>query len=169
MVNCFSNLFQSPKKISVKRGVYVCDGQSDICTKFGPDRVNHIWLFTMMLCRCRFSGTGQHTPCLAHVVNLAVQEILGKNRLKAEAPNESILYDADNDAQGLVNGRFTQNEVVPADEGIDFTTAVNPLSKVRKGIVKIGYSTAYAHLQALRNLTVSLASLPNANGRYCWN
>ena len=68
--------------------------------------------------------------------------MLGKKGLKAEAPNESIPYDADDDAQDLVNGGIMQDEPVPEDtepeqpEMAD-DSPVNALVKLRKGIVKI--------------------------------
>lgn len=83
---------------------------------------------------------------MAHVINLAVQEMLGKKGLKAEAPNEVVPYDADDDAQEFVNSGLIQEENVQGDMSDELGDAdknpVNPLIKLRKGIVKIRYMTA---------------------------
>lgn len=105
-----------------------------------------IFLTFCIFLRNRFYHTEQHIPCLAHVINLAVQEILGKRGLKAEAPKEAALFDAEDDIQYLINSGLTPNAGAPQeeddvepDEALDDQADVNPLHKLRRGIKKIRY------------------------------
>ena len=62
-----------------------------------------------------------HVPCLGHVINLAVQAILGPQGLDDSPPeNNNLHLDEDED----------QAATEPA-------TTWSPLQKMRKGIVKI--------------------------------
>ncbi|KAF9922419.1 hypothetical protein BGZ67_010560 [Mortierella alpina] len=52
-----------------------------------------------------FKASEQHVPCLAHVLNLAVQAILGKGGLGAQAPADAESMDAEDendDSEGLI-------------------------------------------------------------------
>jgi hypothetical protein len=69
-------------------------------------------------------GNLHHVPCLGHVINLAVQAILGPGGLDDEAPKEGDLYADDNEAEVAVGLLLTQQPT---------------LTKLRKGIVKIRY------------------------------
>lgn len=83
-------------------------------------------------------------PCLAHVLNLAVQAMLGKGGLEAQAPNteevESMDAEDDDDAEGFIRTSIVSDEEedaaeVPAVDNRPITK--NALRKLRTGIVKI--------------------------------
>jgi len=69
-----------------------------------------------------------HVPCLGHVINLAVQEILGPSGLNAWAPENNDIYDMANEDE--------------EDTAVEVTVSPQTaLAKLRKGIVKIRYYT----------------------------
>lgn len=49
----------------------------------------------MLPLRTPFNPDTQHVPCLAHVMNLAVQAMLGIKGLRATAPKRDILHEED--------------------------------------------------------------------------
>lgn len=66
-------------------------------------------------------------PCLGHVINLAVQSILGPRGLNDEPPENNDLYlDDDEDEE------VAESSATPAKK-------MSTLQKLRKGIVKIKY------------------------------
>lgn len=69
-----------------------------------------------------------HVPCLGHVINLAVQAILGPRGLNAEPPENNNLYLDDDDDDAA-----TEPSDAPAKK-------IPTLQKLRKGIIKIKYS-----------------------------
>ena len=99
-----------------------------------------------MFCRRPFDASKQHVPCLAHVINLAVQAMLGKHGLEAEAPSdvESMDVEDDDDAEGLTRVSIVEEEEeeVEGEEATvtgkaDEKFTKHALQKLRKGIVKI--------------------------------
>ncbi|KAG0311353.1 hypothetical protein BG000_006700, partial [Podila horticola] len=92
-----------------------------------------------------FRASKQHVPCLAHVMNLAVQAMLGKGGLGAEAPAdaESMDIEDDDDAEGLTHISIAEeddkdDEEDDSDKSVDNNaSAKRALKKLRKGIVKI--------------------------------
>ncbi|KAF9533330.1 hypothetical protein BGW38_010487, partial [Lunasporangiospora selenospora] len=75
-----------------------------------------------------------------HVINLAAQEMLGKNGLKADAPREPLLLDPDDTETGFTRGSPSQDNIGidQIDKGNDDIVPVsNPFIKLRKGIIKI--------------------------------
>jgi hypothetical protein len=115
-----------------------------------------------MFCSRRlFEASKQHVPCLAHVLNLAVQAILGKDGLGAEAPAdaESLDIEDGDESDGLVRATIAEDgdgdgelkegfagetldsildaTVVSLDNN---TSTKRALQKLRKGIVKIRYT-----------------------------
>lgn len=111
-----------------------------------------------------FSASKQQVPCLAHVLNLAVQALLGKSGLRAAAPNDVQGLDAEmeDDSDGFIRdpiGQYDAENTVDDEqpEGDDGQELANDapdngnldnsvcikraLQKLRKGLVKIRYST----------------------------
>lgn len=108
-----------------------------------------------------FSASKQHVPCLAHVLNLAVQALLGKSGLGAAAPKDVQEMDAevDDDCEGLIRGtiELDDNEdddehhdnddheleddvPVPVAGNLDNSMCIKrALQKLRKGLIKIRY------------------------------
>ena len=104
-------------------------------------------------------------PCLAHVLNLAVQAILGKDGLAAQAPADAESLDVDDDhiepegdqlmRVGLADGEEEEEEsdLESSDEPPTVSNILRAevdiadhskmtqraLVKLRKGIVKIRY------------------------------
>ena len=52
-----------------------------------------------MPCRARFNASQQHMPCLAHMLNLAVQALLGRRGICASAPEDAESLDVDDDVK----------------------------------------------------------------------
>ncbi|KAG0195448.1 hypothetical protein BGX28_001353, partial [Mortierella sp. GBA30] len=114
-----------------------------------------------------FKASKQHVPCLAHVLNLAVQAILGKDGLGAEAPTDAESLDIDNDndeSEGLIRATIAEDEhgegFAPGETvaSIVDATVVNldnkrALQKLRKGIVKIRRSPS--RLDRFKELTTT--------------
>lgn len=69
-----------------------------------------------------------HVPCLGHIINLAVQAILGPRGLNDEPPKNNNLYLDDDEDDAA-----TEPSDTPAKK-------LTTLQKLRKGIVKIKYS-----------------------------
>jgi len=105
-----------------------------------------------MVYRRLFKASEQHVPCLAHVLNLAVQAMLGKHGLGAEAPSdaESMDIEDDDETEGVVG--FVRTSIMDGDDDADVGKAPQEstctkdgaltkgaLQKLRKGIVKIRY------------------------------
>ncbi|KAF9305924.1 hypothetical protein BG003_001180, partial [Podila horticola] len=91
-----------------------------------------------------FMASKQHVPCLAHVINLAVQAMLGKNGLGAEAPKdaESLDVEDDDDTEGFIRTTIMEEEDEDEDDTSesleeDKVSTKHALQKLRKGIVKI--------------------------------
>ncbi|KAG0195206.1 hypothetical protein BGX33_003958, partial [Mortierella sp. NVP41] len=90
-----------------------------------------------------FKASKQHVPCLAHVINLAVQALLGKGGLGAVAPSdaESMDVEDDDDTEGFVRTSIVGKEEKDnnsTDESMnDSTYTKRALQKLRKSIVKI--------------------------------
>ncbi|KAG0270801.1 hypothetical protein BGZ97_011428, partial [Linnemannia gamsii] len=102
-----------------------------------------------------FDAFKQHVPCLVHVINLAVQAMLGKGHLDSEAPKEAESMDVDDndDSEGFVRTGIMDEEEEEEDEEEDtaLTSAADAeaekvennistkhaFQKLRKGIVKI--------------------------------
>jgi hypothetical protein len=79
-------------------------------------------------------------PCLAHVINLACQSLLGKGGISSEAPQEAESMDVedDDDAEGFIRISIGDEEFDDACESDDNETPTKrALDKLRKGIVKI--------------------------------
>lgn len=76
------------------------------------DVLSHTSVF---ICSLPFRAKTHHIPCIGHVFNLAVQEILNKG-MNAEAPDEN---DIDDSLPKTANQR------------------INPIVKLRKGIIKM--------------------------------
>jgi len=57
--------------------------------------------FNILFYRKPFDHIRQHVPCIAHVVNLAVQAMLGKNGVRSPPSSNHSLYD-DDDADGAI-------------------------------------------------------------------
>jgi hypothetical protein len=75
-------------------------------------------------------GNLYHVPCLGHVINLAVQAMLGPAGLNDEPPKNDNLYsDDDGDDDDYVD----DDEALFQGEVVKLIT----LKKLRKGIVKI--------------------------------
>ncbi|KAF9943600.1 hypothetical protein BGZ70_005728, partial [Mortierella alpina] len=128
-----------------------------------------------------FKASEQHVPCLAHVLNLAVQAILGKEGLAAQAPADAEFLDVDDDegdleGEQLIRASISEDEpedavadqpdVPPTVLNILVTTVgtmenssmtQRALVKLRKGIVKIRRSPPrlekFKEAQLLRNPT----------------
>ncbi|KAG0338547.1 hypothetical protein BG005_003681, partial [Podila minutissima] len=64
-----------------------------------------------------FDASKQHVPCLMHVINLAVQSMLGKGGLEAEAPDdmESMDIEDEDDSEGLICTSITRDEGMAPD------------------------------------------------------
>lgn len=104
-----------------------------------------------------FYASEQHVPCLAHVLNLAVQAILGKDGLAAQAPADAESLDVDDDHVEPEGDQLMRVSLADADEEesepptvsnilrVEVDTAdqskmtQRALVKLRKGIVKIRY------------------------------
>ncbi|KAF9914865.1 hypothetical protein FBU30_002329, partial [Linnemannia zychae] len=112
-----------------------------------------------------FDPQKQHVSCLAHVINLAVQALLGKGGLGAESPedmerdidDDGIDGGSDDDAgdaftsfnigedPDLINGDLFANTIVdgtllPSNESMnedDYTNIRRTLQKLRTGLKKI--------------------------------
>jgi hypothetical protein len=107
-----------------------------------------------------FNASKQHVPCLAHVLNLAVQALLGKDGLGARAPADAEALDVEEDEEDDSEGLIRTSICVDADdsdedeepdlqetvetvanaavEHVDVTRRTQrALVKLRKGIVKI--------------------------------
>ncbi|KAF9546820.1 hypothetical protein BGW38_009650, partial [Lunasporangiospora selenospora] len=67
-----------------------------------------------------------HVPCLGHIINLAIQAILGPGGLDDQPPETNSLYRNEDD-----------NEEAAAPPTIKLT----PLKKLRKGIVRVRSSS----------------------------
>jgi hypothetical protein len=113
-----------------------------------------------MFCSRRlFEASKQHVPCLAHVLNLAVQAIFGKDGLGAEAPAdaESLDIEDGDESDGLVRATIAEDGDGELREGFagetvdsildatvvsldNNTSTKRALQKLRKGIVKIRYT-----------------------------
>jgi len=100
-------------------------------------------------------------PCLAHVLNLAVQALLGKSGLGAAAPKDVQEMDAevDDDSEGLIRGTIELHDIEDAvddehrddhdlEDDVPVTVAGNldnsmcikhALQKLRKSLIKIRY------------------------------
>lgn len=102
-----------------------------------------------MICRRPFNAHKQHVPCLAHVINLAVQAMLGKDGLGAEAPSDAEFMDIedDDDAEGFVRTSIAKEEdEEDTDQPMDDNSTTRlALQKLRKGIIKIRYALLYAN------------------------
>lgn len=61
-----------------------------------------------------------HVPCLGHIINLAVQTLLGPNGLQAEAPTNDDMY---------IDDEEDEDAIIPSN--------LNALIKLRRGVVKI--------------------------------
>lgn len=113
-----------------------------------------------MFCRRPFDACKQHVPCLAHVINLAVQAMLGKGGLEAEAPSgaESMDVEDDDDFEWFTRTSIVEDEyeegtstastetviaAAAAVEKVNNTSTKRALQKLRKGIVKIRYALVY--------------------------
>ena len=106
-----------------------------------------IWIrFSAIIHRRPFTASKQHVPCLAHVINLAVQAMLGKNGLGAEAPKdvESLDVEDDDDTEGFIQTTIMEEEEEEEEEDDtsesleeDKVSTKYALQKLRKGIVKI--------------------------------
>jgi hypothetical protein len=92
-------------------------------------------------------------PCLGHIINLSVQALLGKDGIQAAAPDDQN-DDPDNpDDQNddPDNPDATANDTNEPDATANVVdqpdatanNLVHPLKRIRKGIVKIRYSTIY--------------------------
>lgn len=84
-------------------------------------------------------------PCLAHVMNIAVQAMLGKDGINAPAMKDSVimhLNDVEDDAisrTGLIQEEEEQ-ESQDDDPSSEQFPSRNAVAKLRKGIVKIRYA-----------------------------
>lgn len=86
----------------------------------------------------------QHVPCLAHVINLTVQAMLGKGGLGAEPPAnaESMDTEVDDDTDGLLCSPISDINVDNSGKSVADTASMKiALKKLRMGIVKIRYSS----------------------------
>jgi hypothetical protein len=114
-----------------------------------------------MFYRKPFDASKQHVPCLAHVINLAVQAMLGKGGLEADAPKDARSMDVedDDDSEGFLRTSIAEEEEEENEEEdeeenaltntataaleaamVDNSTSTKrALQKLRKGIVKIRY------------------------------
>lgn len=89
-------------------------------------------------------------PCLAHVINLAVQALLGNGGIASEAPQEveSMDVEDDDDAEGFIRTSIGKEEPDGACESENNETPTKrALDKLRKGIVKIRYVPVYLNRQ----------------------
>ena len=78
----------------------VANLESDFCC-------STLFLFcTPLFCRDLFNAEHQHVPCLAHVLNLAIQAMLGKKGLDAVASEELeyVALDLEDDDDGSNDG-----------------------------------------------------------------
>ena len=62
-------------------------------------------------------------PCLGHIINLAMQALLGPTGLQAEAPERNVDY-------------IESGEDESEEDNVDISPS-NTLKKLRQGIVKI--------------------------------
>ena len=115
--------------------------------------------------RSGFDAEKQHVACIAHVINLAVQDLLGKGGLGAGAPEKDdnvVGVDDNDDDDVLVSFSLGQDPAIGADnednsgngtgplEGalVDDSSAVNDtntkaaLVKLRTGLKKIRYAAS---------------------------
>ncbi|KAG0313688.1 hypothetical protein BG000_005764, partial [Podila horticola] len=123
-----------------------------------------------MFCRRPFDASKQHVPCLAHVINLAVQAMLGKGGLEAEAPSdaESMDVEDDDDFEWFTRTSIVEDEyeegtatastetviaAAAAVEKVDNTSTKRALQKLRKVIVKIRRSPP--RLEKFKELTIT--------------
>lgn len=86
----------------------------------------------------------QHVPCLAHVINLAVQAMPGKGGLGAEPPAnaESMDTEVDDDTDHLLCSPVSDINIDDLGKSVADTALMKiALKKLRVGIVKIRYSS----------------------------
>lgn len=67
-------------------------------------------------------------PCLGHIINLAVQAILGPGGLNDQPPENENLYPSEDDDD-------KEEEVIEPE-----VASLTKLKRLRKGIVKIRYN-----------------------------
>jgi len=131
-------------------------------------------------CRKVFKASKQHVPCLAHVLNIAVQAILGKHGLgaSAEADVDALDIEDDDDNEGLVHSSIAEDDsdqdssddepenAADDNDGLAGDTNTKcALEKLRKGIAKIRYVPMSSRLgyRAVRHSSV--ASLSGRHAR----
>jgi hypothetical protein len=105
----------------------------------------------LLFSRNFFDASKQHVPCLAHVINIAVQVMLSKGGLEAEGPKEAESMDTEEGdfTDGLLRTSIVYDETEEADDTdptSETTTEVegntstkHALQKLRGGIIKIRY------------------------------
>ncbi|KAF9318713.1 hypothetical protein BG006_003145, partial [Podila minutissima] len=54
-----------------------------------------------------FDSKKQHVACVAHIINIAIQEMLSEKGLGAPVPDDAVILGSDEDGpQNLVHGDF---------------------------------------------------------------
>jgi hypothetical protein len=104
--------------------------------------------------RAPFDASQQHVPCLAHVLNLAVQALLDNLGAGALENDESFDVDVDDDEEGFIRSSIGGDVCDHDEDDLDDTSTGNilgvkitlseeqkvmkrALPKLRSGIVKI--------------------------------
>ncbi|KAF9272011.1 hypothetical protein BGZ74_005499, partial [Mortierella antarctica] len=92
-----------------------------------------------------FNAKKQHIACIGHVINLTVQEFLGKNGLCSQASEEPIINNIDDGTDDLfhiefdddTHGESDDDGFVASREILAGRKGPNPLQKLRTGVTKI--------------------------------
>ena len=97
------------------------------------------WSSLLQPCTFRnsFDKNKQHVRCFAHVMNIAVQELLRKNDVHAEAAD-----DIEESAQDEGFDVIYSGEQVDDAPAASAKTSNDILIKLRKGVNKIRYGTS---------------------------
>lgn len=86
----------SGKKLKIPNNMKT---MSDIIERqlFSYSNVFSSFFYYLILYWKLFDASKQHVPCLAHVINLAVQAMLGKGGIEARAPIDAESMDVEDD------------------------------------------------------------------------
>lgn len=111
--------------------------------------MSYLILMLTMNDRSIFDPATHHVPCVAHVMNLAIQAMLGRDGIQAPAPDDTITQQEDEmDEQDVYRTSLAQPEDEPEEE--ESSTTKNPVIKLRRGINKIRYRVLHCILHDVR-------------------
>ncbi|KAG0007444.1 hypothetical protein BGZ81_004866, partial [Podila clonocystis] len=87
-----------------------------------------------------FKAKKQHIACIGHVINLAVQEFLGKNGLHSQASKEPIINNVNDGTDDLFRIEFdddnegeSDDDILAQGEEVPSVRTPNALEKLRTG------------------------------------